>query len=301
VDVLTGTKVWTSGAIDWLSHGSDVVVYSDPNTGLDMLILNRKALNATEGFGLLAVNPNIPWGPTSVLWEYHQVGQRAAHSVPTVDANGVVYHSSLDGHVHAIDKNGRHKWLFDIAPVVFPGRQLEAWSQPPLALGGGLLVQPYICNGLPPVLNCTVAGGVIAMSSAGGVFFWNFPVGGYVAGAAIDVANQAVYVGSRAGVIYALEFASGKVKWQYKLPANESISTACVIGGDGTVYCSGSLGALYAFSPSGVLQWATHFGSSLVDPFSSPAIGTHRTLLVPTGISLVAVDETGELPCRTVA
>ena len=131
----------------------------------------------------------------------------AVLSSPVV-ADGVVYVSSEDKHLHAIDATtGKAKWTFaaesliDASPVFEPG-----------VVGAGLV---YVGTD----------GGVLHAVDAGtGKELWQFKTEGRIAGEAgvVSVPNgggmpdKVVLIGSHDGRLYCLDAATGKKKWDFE-------------------------------------------------------------------------------------
>lgn len=112
-------------------------------------------------------------------------------------------------------------------------------------------------------------------SSTTGTLKWSYNIAGSSAGlpspASIG-ADGTIYVGSHAGILYALSPTTGALKWSYTTGSGGSFyDSAPAIGADGTIYIAN--GNLYALSPTGALNWsATNLGGG------PPAIGADGTI-----------------------
>ena len=79
---------------------------------------------------------------------------------------------------------------------------------------------------------------------------WQFKTGGPVTASPVLVGNT-LYVGSEDGVLYALDAASGKSKWQYRTP--DRITSTVAVGKKTLVFESGNI--LYALDLAGKPKW----------------------------------------------
>ena len=82
-----------------------------------------------------------------------------------------------------------------------------------------------------------------------------------------------IYIGDRAGRLYALNPANGSSFWE--LPLRGFISSSPTIGSDGTIYVGAGDGRLYAVSRLGSELWSVQTDDLI---FSSPAIGADGTI-----------------------
>jgi outer membrane protein assembly factor BamB len=98
-------------------------------------------------------------------------------------------------------------------------------------------------------------GKLTALNGATGAFKWAFSatVGSYIAGSPAIGADGTIYIGelvpkdppASASKIYALDGATGAVKWSYL--AGIGVESSPAIGADGKVYIGSKDGNVYAF------------------------------------------------------
>ncbi len=191
-----------------------IYVGADPSSSLGSLV----ALNAQTG---------------ATRWTF-QMG--ATYTTPVPD-NGIVYTASQDGYAYAINMTtGKQVWRF-MRPAPVDG-------------------YPALANGI--VYYTSDIGSVDALTASSGAHLWSFQMPNskdhlYSAPA---VARGTVYFGA-GGVdngVYALDAATGKLRWHTPLSADAANGDATVV--NGLVYVSADDGALYAFdATTGALKW----------------------------------------------
>jgi outer membrane protein assembly factor BamB len=91
-------------------------------------------------------------------------------------------------------------------------------------------------------------------------------------------ADGTLYVGGDQGALFALDAATGAVKWTY--PTGGAITAAPAVGEDGLVYLASTDGWLYVLGREGGLR--TKFQVDAPIDTGSPAIGADGTLYVGT-------------------
>jgi eukaryotic-like serine/threonine-protein kinase len=251
------------------------------------------------------------------------VGSSAIQSAPAV-ANGVVYLSSDDHYVYALDaKTGNKKWTFfrkdemnappnlsdgeaESSPAVgngvvyvgsrAPDHELYAldastgspiWPQPYPA-GGAVLSSPRVVDGV--VYFGSDDGFVYALDAATSLRIWQFQTGGHVRSSPA-VVNGVVYVGSDDGSLYAIDASTGKLKWRYLTGAAVESSPAVK---DGRVFVGSLDHYVYALNAvSGEPDWKYKTGDQVE---SSPAIGFGRVFIGSDDWNLYALDEANGTP-----
>jgi outer membrane protein assembly factor BamB/subtilisin family serine protease len=139
-----------------------------------------------------------------------------------------------------------------------------------------------------------------AWSPRDGSLVWDFAIPG---GAGVDSSptvgiDGTIYFGADDGRLYALR-SDGNLKWQFQL-GTEAVTTAPLIGADGTVYVAAG-GKLHAMSPDGVRKWTYIPAGATLN--SSPALGADGTLYYGIGnaagsaaVGLLALRDTGAAP-----
>jgi outer membrane protein assembly factor BamB len=128
------------------------------------------------------------------------------------------------------------------------------------------------------------------------VLAFNFTAGFAIGPPAIG-ADGTLYFGVDPGSVYALDGATGAVKWIYNAPpinmSRYYFDSSPAIGVDGTVFMGSSDGDLYALDgTTGILKWMFSSGNSVSSSgLASPAIGPDGTVYFVTfEQSLFALD-----------
>ena len=156
----------------------------------------------------------------------------AVRSTPAVTATRL-YVGSGDGYLYALERaTGRTVWRF--------------------AAGSGVHSSPALAGGL--VVAATLGGRIFAVDQAAGRVRWSMqtgdslprnvaPAGGWdLLVSSPVVVNDVVVIGGRDGVVYALDLATGRVRWRArtngKVRATPAVSEGMVVVGswDGRVY-----------------------------------------------------------------
>jgi len=223
---------------------------------------------AHRGVYASAVAPSL----RAVRWTFRTRGRVLAS--PAV-AGGIVYVGSEDGTLYALRAaDGRPAWTFPT--------------------GGAVDSSAAVADGR--VVFASRDGNVYALGARDGKVRWRFATGGERRYTAAGLANpptqvvsdafdvftsspaivkQTVYVGSGDRSIYALDAATGKMKWRFR--TGDGVHTSPAVW-NGTVYAGSWDGKLYALdAASGKLRWtfATHRDPKMPGMIgipSSPAI-----------------------------
>jgi outer membrane protein assembly factor BamB len=168
-------------------------------------------------------------------------------SSPAMDANGVLYLSTWQGRIIALNTNGTIHWSFRTA--------FEMKSSPAIGADGSIYVgarNRYL----------------YALSSTGKKK-WTFKTGGWVDSSPAIATNGDVYFGSWDRKFYALS-PDGKKKWEFG--TDGEIDSSAAIATDGTIYFGSHDKKFYALNPDGTKRWEFPTGGQII---SSPAIGAH--------------------------
>jgi outer membrane protein assembly factor BamB len=255
INAANGSLVWQYTTGGQIPNGSPAVANGIVYLGSGDYSVY--ALNAADG---------------SLAWHY-STGSYVV-SQPVV-ANGIVYVASDDNTVYALQGgNGTLLWKYttgapiSFAPAVADGMVYVASSDGniyALNASSGSVVWQFATtaqyNGSTP----SVVNGVLYMASADGnlyalnagngsllwkTFFGNAPADGCTAA----VADGTVYLGSGdAGVFYAIDALSGKVRWKYTTTVPVYAASAVA---DGVVYFGSGDQNFYALNAtSGKLLW----------------------------------------------
>lgn len=169
-------------------------------------------------------------------------------SAPAIGPDGTIYIGSTDSSLYAVNPDGSLKWSY-------PGA--EALHTPVVGPNGVVYV-----SGKPSM--CAI--------DAKGKLLWITPTAQDATTPAL-AADGTVYTGDASGAFYAMDGATGHVKWQVALtpfdPANQPI-----VGADGLIYAGATDGTLYAISPDGTVKWKLAAGSEIHGPVAMGADGT---------------------------
>ncbi len=240
------------------------------------------------------------------LWRYKTGG--AVHSSPAV-AGGTVWFTSRDGNLYALDAaTGTKRWALRFGPELPYQYGFDYYTSSPAIEGGMLFVgagdgklyavdaatgevgwaypagsrirsSPAVSG--ETIVFGTVDGRVIALGKADGTEKWtfatqgaamNFEEWGFDRAAVISspsVADGIVTVGCRDGFLYALDLATGELKWKNDHRISWAISTPG--RADGLVYCGSSDARFYQCldAKTGEERWKFDAAGGV---WSSPAI-----------------------------
>lgn len=222
-----------------------------------------------------------PRSAPGVLWQF-STGRRIVSS--PVWAAGVLYIGSDDGHLYALDAaSGRLRW---------------AWRTE-----GPVAATPAVAEGRVHVLSYD--GRVHTLDATSGEPLWTFATGGErrfearglhgtqprtqtiadpydVFLSSPAVAGGMVYVGSSDGHLYALDAASGALRWKQRTGDVVHASPAVA---DGVAVVGSWDGALYAFdAASGEPRWRVQTG---LDPLMHNQQGFQSSAAIADGMVLV--------------
>jgi len=100
---------------------------------------------------------------------------------------------------------------------------------------------------------------------------------------------KTLYIDCWDGDLYALDAATGQIKWNYSTESH--IDCAPSVWSDGTIYFVSGDGKLYALNPDGELKWSFDTGTPLYR--SSPAISDDGTVLFVGTNKMYAVSPDG--------
>jgi len=146
--------------------------------------------------GRTQYSPGVPF---DYAWHQEYWNELIATEAEPIVAEGLVFFGTFAGNLRALEAD--------------TGK--EVWK---LNLGAPIHHSPAYSGGL--VYAATLGGRVIAVEAKTGQEAWTFTAdkrGGFVASPA--VCNGCVYIGDRAGDLYALDCANGKVRWRVELGA----------------------------------------------------------------------------------
>ena len=195
------------------------------------------------GDDLIAVNPD-----GTQKW----TAPNLATDVPAVATDGTVYCGN-NASLTAINPNGTTKWAYAIGPT----------SSAPVIGSGGVV---YIVGGNGNALSAVSSSGTLEWQAAGteiGRSTLAIGLGGVVVAAATS------------GNLFVFNGATGSLQWQSPTPGCPySRLAGPVIGSDGTIFLTDSLGDIIARGTDGTQKWKQTPSS----PDSSPLLGADGNL-----------------------
>jgi outer membrane protein assembly factor BamB len=277
LDAVTGHLRW--------SHGVGPVHFSSPAVAGDTVYIGS---TDHKVYALDAATGRPRWA--------HTTGG-VVDSSPAV-AGGTVYIGSADNNVYALDAaTGHLRWAYPTGDPVHSsaavaGRTVYIGSADgnvyALNAGTGHLRWAYPTGGkvfsTPAVAGGTVYigstdGSVYALDAATGHLRWAHALGGgigsspawagwtFYIGSSPAVAGGTVYIGSADHKVYALDAATGHLRWAH---TTEGVVDSSPAVAGGTVYIGSNDNNVYALdAATGHLRWAYPTGGKV---FSSPAV-----------------------------
>jgi outer membrane protein assembly factor BamB len=159
----------------------------------------------------------------SALWQLPiPEGEAIVESTPSI-ANGVVYVAGGDKVFYALNAQS--------GTVI--------WRTP---LKGVSASSPAVANGAVYFGTNYADGGIYALRTADGSQLWRVDGGSGGVDSSPVVVDSIVYIGSSQGIVYALDAATGKARWQVApaLSAVMSVATRPLVS-NGVVYVAGSI------------------------------------------------------------
>ncbi len=193
---------------------------------------------------------------------------------PNVGADGTVFDGNTGGGAYAINPDGSQKWAVPVGNSV--------WTVPAIGPDG----TTYWGS-----LDLAVRG-----VSADGTVLWKRTTLGFVTSSPALANDGTLFIGSFDGRLYALDSATGSVKWSYATGDHIYASPALLENADGSVrsvVVGSTDGTIVALGPAGDLQWSYDTGAPVR---SSPVIGAspggdgHVVYAGSSNGRLVAVD-----------
>jgi len=155
----------------------------------------------------------VAWRPgnSAVQWRYN-LGTEASYAAPTIAADGTVYVAGGDSALHAVGPDGVRRWRFPTDNQVYTSPALDAAGNVYLASLSGVVYS------LTPT----------------GAQRWRSNAGGFVT-SSLALANGAAYFASYDRKLYAMEMATGAVRWTY-LMGDEVRASSPAVAEDGSVF-----------------------------------------------------------------
>jgi len=226
---------------------------------------NGKRLNPYEN----VLNPSTV-GAIGVQWSYPT--GNGVYSSPAV-ANGVVYVSSYDKNVYALNAT--------------TGAKL--WSY---TTGSGVPSSPAVANGV--VYVGSGDNNVYALNATTGAKLWSYATGNLV-DSSPAVANGVVYVGSVDFNVYALNATTGAKLWSYRTGFYVESSPAVA---NGVVYVGSDDDNVYALNATTGAELWSYTTGNLVP--SSPAVANGVVYVGSYDNNVYAFDQQGGELARTM-
>jgi len=236
--------------------------HKDPNLGR---IMTNSALSWRPGTGLqddLTLQPS---------WQLKTAGFIDASPLVVADT---VYAASWDGFLYALDSAGRLRWKRPL------GAEIDA---SPVAADGRIFLQNWLRQ-------------VVALSTADGSVLWRFsypesPADDHRQGALLPL-GELVLLPAWGGTLYALDAATGKVRWQ--LDGYLPLRAAPVVDGE-QIYLSAGDGTFSAISLAGQELWTKKLAAPVL---SSAALTPDGPVVVARNGQVSAFTADGQLRWR---
>ena len=303
-----GTSRWNFGA--WMLAG--IALYNDyiiaPEPGNKLTIVNKttgKEVSSNiwqlssaftpivDSEGNIYVSHEYPYnGPGSVSGS-HWVGVASYNNDTASPSYGYAFSASLiklsknpsygkPGTISApvLDKLG-NVWVNTIEGII--GANIESGSNIFKISNAGTSGRPVV--GDNNVVYCFGKNNVIFALNAGGII-WNTTVpDGIGKVLAIDNENNVLYTVNAKGMVYKIDSLTGNISEFYNIEA--TVSSAIMIGANGTLYLGDDKGTFWIIGSDGKLLDSCNFGSAIVgmpamDKTGNIYIGTKNTFYVLT-------------------
>jgi outer membrane protein assembly factor BamB len=285
-NTMTAFDPLTGAIVCRYNHGFEGDIKTSPAIGPDGTIYFAPLQNL-YGPGPLTATPPAPnCNYDDEKWHY-VVGKYLGTSAPAVVQEGgdtIIYIGDTAGYVHKFKDGGTAATRLWKVPI---GAKISA--SPVIGADGKILIGS--------------SSGFYALNPGDGSTAWSFPTFGIAdQTAALSPGGTTVYVGSKYSSkksFYALDTATGALRWQFgPVTSNADVGAFPIVGADGVVYVALGL-KVYAFSPTGVLLWSYQLDGY---PINHPTIGGDATPTSSgTAILYVTSGGTGKLYAFTGA
>jgi len=208
---------------------------------------------------LSALNPN-----GQLIWQT-QLGNSGNLKTPAIDPiKGVIYTVNRKfATLYALDiNNGEIKWSrqTDDQNIAF-----NFSTAPSLTNQGVILVGGYASFGAP---------GLYAINPEEGTQKWNAHIGD-ISHSVAAISQNTVYIGTDNYSLYALDKASGDIKWS--LNTKGKVYASPIIDADGTIYIGSESKNFYALNPDGFTKWQAELNGTVS---SSAVIGPNGAVYI---------------------
>lgn len=131
-----------------------------------------------------------------------------------------------------------------------------------------------------------------------GATLWTRDLGADVTPGTVIGSDGSVIVATNAGVLYALEPATGRTRWTFEGGSGygNDLSTSASILADGTIAWPGPGGRLYGLTPDGTLLWQVELGGFVL----SPAVAESGRIYVVTMSGTMSAIDVGDGAAQVV-
>jgi outer membrane protein assembly factor BamB len=256
--------LYTTGSIKW-AFPTGGAIYSSPNIDNNGIIY----FGSTD-YNLYALHPS-----GSVVWSYYV--QSGIKSSPAIGLDGTIYVGTMEGIMYAINPDGQTVWYTVTTSASFD------ISSPAISLGA-----IYICS-----LSSDYS--LYAFDQYTGSIKWTYiSKGALYSSPSITPGNDIIFSGSSNdnNFVYCIS-STGSLVWRNAIASGTQYSSP-LIGSDGKVYIAGD--SLYAYYPSGSLQWITLFN---VYPLT-PILGSNGILYTGSGDTIYSVGTLFSTPSPSI-
>ena len=220
-------------------------------------------IGVTLCFFLLGIDG--AWGADGTeKWAFKTDGPVGAS--PAVGSDGIVYVTSKDGNLYAINPDGSKKWAFNFTSAGPIGASAAMGNDGTLYVGS--------------------AAGLYAINPDGTLKWHVFDVDGAVYSCPAIGADGTIYFGLADNNAMCAVHGDGTKKWCFS--TGSAVGTSPAVGKDGTIYVQ-AVDNLFAVDANGNQKWV--FQVSGED--SSPAVGPDGTIYVGSLLSLYAINPDG--------
>ena len=248
-----------SGEVLW-SYNTGGPILSAPSYSRDGKFLYVVRYDGT----LLALTAPTNRSKVGVVSWAYQIDRntRPQYAKLTVGSDDNIYISSSGDSIKVVDAEGKLAWSYSVDGPVDTFISIDQ-------LNGTL----YFVDSAK-YLNAVSAP---ASSNSSATLKWRYKLDGNVIwpSIAIGAEGSVVYLTSKSGALYAINTASGNLRWRYQ--AGSAIESSPVIDDAGVVYFGSYDGKVYGVSAEGNLAFRFATGGRVQ---STPAIGSDRVLYV---------------------
>lgn len=238
-------------------------------------------------------------------WQF-RIGLRN-QSTPAQSLDGVVYVTSWDGHLHAINSDGSARWVFRFGTetvsspaigadgtIYFGSRNRRLFAidangnkRWDFKTDGWVDASPAI--GVDGTIYCGSFDKKFYALSPDGKLKWSFATKGAIASSAVIDSGGCIYFGSNDRKFYALN-PDGTKSWEFV--TGGAIISSPALGREGEIYFSSVDGKLYALNSDGSLRWASQTGGI---SSASPVLDGDGTIYLSVNTNHCAISATGQL------